>query len=186
MTTRDLSYLGLPAEITTRVELHPVEDIMLRVLRGALPASPIYSMIPFDQTRLGDYFILVRRLPGWGIWDGDDRFVDFAGVGVHVFTKDPNADEKAALISEAVRVAIRDAVRSNTYFPDLGALKKVRMDEEPVRRTDWATSSGPVQFADLPSGYQRYEARYSLWIRRPIWSEPSHSPEPVAPVGELP
>ena len=165
----DLSILGLPAEITGRVELHPIEHIMLRCLREALPESRIYSMIPFDQVALGDYFILVRRLPGWGTWDGDDRFVDFAGVGIHVFAKDPNADTKAAVISEAVRVAIRDATKARAYYPGLGGLVKVRMDEEPVRRTDWATSSGPVQFADLPAGYQRYEARYSVWIRRPIW-----------------
>ena len=164
-----MDILGLPEEITSRVELHPVEDIMLRCLREAMPTSPIYSKIPFDQATLGDYFILVRRLPGWGMWDGDARFVDFAGVGVHVFTKDPNADMKAALISEAVRVAIRDAAKKRAYYPGLGGLVKTRMDEEPVRRTDWATSAGPVQFADLPAGYQRYEARYSVWIRRPIW-----------------
>ena len=163
-----MSTANLPAEILDLIELHPVEDLVLRILREALPTSPIYSMIPFDQGALGDYFILIRRLPGWGTWDGDARFIDFAGVGVHVFAKDPNADAKGALVSEAVRVVLRDAAKNRVHYPDLGGPTKVRMDEEPVRKTDWATSSGPVQFADLPSGYQRYEARYSVWIRRPV------------------
>ena len=166
---RDLSYLGLPAEITDVVELHPVEDIALRILRDRFPSIQVNSLIEFDQSAITDCFILVRRIPSWGSWQGDHRFVDFAGLAVHVFTKEPDADEKAAIVSEAVRVALRDASYSNAYFSGLGGLIKIRMDEEPTRRTDWATSSGPVQFADLPQGFQRYESRYSLWIRRPIW-----------------
>ena len=159
----------LPAEIMDRVELHPIEDLALKVLREAFPTTRVYSKIPYNQKPIEDHFILIRRIPGWGTWEGDDRFLDFAGLGVQVFAKDPQADLKASLISEAVRVALRDAVTSHTYHPGLGALTKVRMDEEPVRKTDWAASAGPVQYADLTAGYQRYESRFSLWIRRPIW-----------------
>ena len=167
--SRDLSYLGLPAEITAAVEMHPVEDIALQVLRDRFPTVQVNSMIEFDQSNLGPFFILVRRIPGWGTWSGDSRFLDSAGLAVHVFAKDPDADEKGAIISEACRVALRDAALKATYYPGLGGLVKAGLITEPSRRTDWATSSGPVQFADLPGGYQRYEARFQLTIRRPLW-----------------
>lgn len=160
--------LSLPASVTSRVEMAPLEDLLLATLREALPDVPIYALIPFDQFPIDDFFIQVRRITGQGYWSGDDRFIDSGGIAVHVFAKGPNADQVAALVSEAVRVALRDAARNRRWFPGLGGLIKVRLDDEPVRKTDWATSSGPVQFADLPAGYQRYETRYSVWVRKPL------------------
>lgn len=175
---RDLSYLGLPAAITDAVEMHPVEDIALSILRDRFPGAQVNSMIEFDQSLFKDgFFVLVRRLPSYGPWTGDQRWLDNAGLGVHVFAKDElqpdgtlaSGDERGAIISDAIRVALRDAANERRYFPGRGGLVKLRMDEEPTRKTDWATSTGPVQYADLPAGVQRYESRYSLWIRRPIW-----------------
>jgi hypothetical protein len=42
------------------------------------------------------------------------------------------------------------------------------MDTEPTRQSDWATSSGPVQYADLPSGFYRYQTNYTVKMRRPV------------------
>lgn len=164
---RDLTHLGLPASVTDLAEMTPMEDIALRVLREAMPDVSIQSLIEFDQTDMDRFFIVVRRIPSWGIWSGDDRFIDAGGLAVHVFAQDPDADEVGAIVSEAARVALRNSARDRDWYEDIGGLLKVQLVEEPVRRTDWATSSGPVQFADLPAGYQRYEARYSLWVRLP-------------------
>ena len=167
---RNLSELGLPREVLDVVEMQPVEDLCLHILRLSLPGACIKSLIEFDQKLYEhDWFILVRRIPGWGLWAGDERFVDSAGLALHVFTQDPDSDEKAAIISEACRVRLRDAARKSTYYRGLGGLVKATMSQEPSRKTDWATSSGPVQFADLPAGWQRYETHYQLRIRRPIW-----------------
>lgn len=164
---RDLSHLNLPAAITDLAEMTPLEDVALRVLRDAMPGVPVRSLIELKQAAIGRFFILIRRIPAWGVWDGDERFIDRGDLAVHVFAKDPDADEVGAVVSEACRVALRNSARRRDWYPDLGGLLNVRLIEEPVRKTDWATSSGPVQFADLPAGYQRYEARYGLWVRLP-------------------
>lgn len=162
-----LDGLNLPASIADIAEMMPVEDLMLAIMRDELPDLPLYSLIPFDVSDL-DFFGLVRRAPVIGAWRGDMRFIDTADVVFHVFTRDPNADEKGAVISEAIRVTLRNAVAKQKVYPELGYLKHVRMRTEPARKTDWNTSSGPVQFADLPNGFFRYETQFSLVIRRPI------------------
>lgn len=164
---KDLSYLNLPAAITDKVEMLPLEDVALRVLRDALPGVAIRSLIESDQLPIERFFVLVRRIPGIGIWRGDERFIDYGGLAVHVYAQDMDSDEVGAIVSEACRVALRDSASRRDWYPELGGLIRVQLVEEPMRKTDWATSSGPVQFADLPAGMQRYEARYNLWVRRP-------------------
>ena len=160
----DMTSLGLPAEITDKVEFEPVEELILRILRDNLPNSHIGTLLELDRTGI-DYSILVRRIPGLGA--GDNKWINYHGISVHVYTKDPDGDEKGALISDAVRVILRDAAHERVWYPDLGGLTRVRMTLEPVRKTDWATAEGPVQFADLPTGEWRYETRYAVWVRRP-------------------
>jgi len=154
--------LHLPAYITDRVEMLPVEDIILAVFADELPELPISSLIPFDLANT-DFFAIVRRIPLMGNWGGDPRFLDKAQISIHVFARDPNADEKGAVISEAIRVTLRNAATKQTVYPDLGHVVKVEMRAEPAQKPDWASGS-----ADLPSGYFRHEAQYALTIRRPL------------------
>lgn len=169
---KDLSYLNLPVSVTDLVEMLPAEDIVLRVLHGAMPDVELRTMIEMDQSDMDNspqdrFFVLVRRVNIPGYWSGDDRFIDEAGISLQVFAKDPDADEVGAIVSEACRVALRNSARDRDWYPDLGGLVGVRMLEEPIRKTDWATSSGPVQYADLPAGYQRYETQFVIRVRRP-------------------
>ncbi|WP_263729962.1 hypothetical protein [Cellulomonas sp. SG140] len=154
---------NLPASVLSRLELSPIEDFMLALLREDFPDIPIYSLIPKTPTFP---FIVVRRGHRMGGWNGDPRFTDAALVELQVFAQDPDGDEAAALISEAVRVALRDAWLSHRVIPGRGSVIEITMTEEPSRVTDWATSSGPVQFADLPSGVWRYETHYLVSIRK--------------------
>lgn len=159
----------LPASVAGLVEMVPVEDIMQRILNEAFPdmAEDIVTQIEQDAFSLHDIIILVRRTATYGAWGGDHRFIDNAGLVVHVYAGGVDADERAALVSEAVRVAIRDAWLEPKWYPDLGQLKKAHMVQDPVRKTDWMPSSGPVQYADLPHGWVRYESRYDLFFRKP-------------------
>ncbi|MEU7905885.1 hypothetical protein [Actinoplanes sp. NPDC049118] len=145
-------------------ELSPVEDVMLWLLRAALPGVSVQSLIWIDQTFP---MVLVRRAPSFGEWAGDTRFLDSADVIVHAFCTDPNGDEDAAILSEAVRVALRDAWLHHTVVPGRGNLIRVEMTSAPRRVTDWATATGPVQYADLPTGVWRYETQYRVAIRKP-------------------
>jgi hypothetical protein len=156
--------LDLPQSVLDLTEFTPMEDVALYILRAALPDVPCFSLIPDDPPR--GAWLLVRRESAFGEWRGNSRFLDFGRVAIQAFTEDPDGDEKAALLSEAVRVCMREARLANLEIPGVGWVTRIEMLAEPVRKTDWATSQGPVQFADLPNGYWRYEARYALYVRK--------------------
>ena len=162
----------IPDSIRNLVEMAPAEDLVLRILRNALPDVPIYSRIPGEHdiwpTQEG-LLIVPRRGSSYGVWGGESRFMDHAGVEIHVFTYGPDDEERAAWAHEACRVAFRNALINQDYYPGLGSLCGHYVEEEARRKADWATASGPVQYADLPTGWSRYEARHQIYIRRPIW-----------------
>ena len=155
---------GLPPTLQARVELTPIEDLILGVLRSKVPDFKFQSLIP-DLDRVP--FAQVRRLPGMGSYSGDGRFMDTGRFQINVFTKDPDGDQKGALISEGIRVVLREAWLEHWGNESLGYIVKLKLDSEPTRKSDWATSTGPVQYADLPTGHWRYESGYSIRIRKP-------------------
>ena len=166
--------VDLPDSIADNIELAPAEDLLLAILRDRHPDIKFFTLIPLDQRGSPmwpeglEYFILVRRVPGQFSLKYDERFVDTASMSIQVFCKDPDGDQKASLISEGIRVSIMKEARSPKTYPGLGRLMRAVRDEEAVRKTDWATATGPVQFADLPTGYHRYEAHYDCLIRRSL------------------
>lgn len=161
-----MAELDLPDSVLSLVRFKPIEDTLLAIVRDGLPDIPVTSLIEDEPLR--PYFIVVRRVPSFSQWDGDPRFVDIARFSVHVFAADPDGDEKGALISEAVRNVMREAERTQKKIPGVGWVSKIKMMAEPARVTDWATSSGPVQYADLPTGMWRYETQYRIEIRRSL------------------
>ncbi|MFG2209943.1 hypothetical protein ACIQK6_23865 [Streptomyces sp. NPDC091682] len=155
---------GLPDHIKALAELSPVEDLLLAVLREGLPGIRVKSLVDLhEQFPL----VLVRRDPTWGEWQGDTRFTDAARVVINCFVPDPNGDEEAAILSEAVRVVLRNAWLNQKVYPRRGHIIRVDLNSAPRRATDWATATGPVQYADLPTGVWRYESIYDVQIRKP-------------------
>src|SRR5688572_28616028 len=137
---------GIPPAVRALAELSPIEDILLVILRTALPGVQVQTLIAADQSFP---LVLVRRQPQFGAWDADTRFTDTADVVIHTFAADPDGDEDAAILAEAVRVVLRDAWLRHTTVPGRGHLTRVEMTSAPRRATDWATATGPVQYADL-------------------------------------
>lgn len=156
---------SLPANVLALVEQTPIEDLLLPQLREALDPVPVQSLIKMPQTFP---FVMIRDTGAWGEWDGDPRFTDSSTLTVHTFCSGLNADADAGMLAEAVRVALRSTV--NRVVPSLGYVIHQRMVGAPRRVTDWATATGPVQFADLPSGVQRYESSYVIGTRKPASS----------------
>jgi len=155
---------GLPDHIKAMAELSPVEDLLLAVLREGLPGVRVKSLVDLhEQFPL----VLVRRDPTWGQWQGDTRFTDAARIVINTFAPDPNGDEDAAILGEAVRVVMRDAWLKQKVYPRLGHIIRVDLNSAPRRASDWATATGPVQYADLPTGVWRYESIYDVQIRKP-------------------
>lgn len=159
----------LPPSVLETANFAPVEDVVLPILRAALPDVRIYSLIPEDTTLIP--YLVVRVAPTERFWTGDDRFVDWATIFVHAFADDPDGDRKAALLSEAARVALRDAWL-NQVVTEHGSICAFRTMTRPTRRADWTTATGPVQYADLLTDTHRYEGLYAIQIRRPV---PKHT-----------
>jgi hypothetical protein len=155
---------GLPEHIRKLAELSPAEDLLLALLREGLPGIAVKTLIASDQSFP---LVLVRRNPSFGNWGADTRFTDSARISVQAFCQDPDGDEDSAVLSEAVRVVLRDAWLTGKVVPDRGHLTHVEMVSAPRRATDWATATGPVQYADLPTGVWRYETEYQIDIRKP-------------------
>nr|GID42393.1 hypothetical protein Aca09nite_88990 [Actinoplanes campanulatus] len=160
---RDLM-AGLPPAVRALVEMSPVEDFVQAVLAEALPGVNVQTLI---QPAQAFPLVLIRRYPQVGDWSGDTRFVDVADMIIHTFAEDPDGNEDAALLAEAVRVVLRDAWLLNRIVPGRGHLVRYEMTSAPRRATDWATATGPVQYADLPSGVWRYETLFRLAVRKP-------------------
>lgn len=155
---------GIPDHIKALAELSPVEDLLLAILRKGLPGVRVKSLIDrHEQFPL----VLIRRDPTFGQWAADTRFTDSARVVVNCFAEDPDGDSDAAILSEAVRVVLRDAWLNHEVVPGRGHITRVDMNSSPRRASDWATATGPVQYADLPTGVWRYEAIFDIQIRKP-------------------
>lgn len=158
---------GLPASVVAKIAdgFGPIEDVVLYILNTKLPDLVVYTLIPKDPIWP---FALIRRDASVGNWMGDPRFFDYGRLVVHVYAQDPDGDEKAAYISEAIRLSLFEARMENMAVPDRGHVFDIQMIAEPSRKTDWATSAGPVQFADLPTAAWRYETKYTLKVRKRI------------------
>lgn len=157
----------IPQNVRDMVENQPVEDLILPLLREGLgPDVPVYSEVP-DITNPFP-FVLVRREYSQMFWRGDMEFVDSAYVSIDSFTEDPDGDEQGAILSEACRVILRDAWRTQKVVPGAGSISYIQMINEPRRAADWQSATGPVQYADLPNGAWRYVTVYRIYIRRPI------------------
>lgn len=152
----------LSAEVLDLVEMSPIEDLLLELLPAKLVGVNVQSLIEDKQTFP---LVLARSAGDWGEWEGDPRVLDAGQVEIHVFCDGINADQDAALLSQAVRTVLRDSL--NVVVPGKGHLTRVQMVARPRRVSDWATASGPVQYADLPAGVQRYESVYNVSIRKP-------------------
>lgn len=157
--------LDLPDEVLDRAEFPPAEDFVVYALRRAMPSIPAFTLIPED---IPENFVLVRKDQPAGYFQTDERHTWWSWIAIHVYTADPDGDEKGALISEAIRVALRDAWLEHLEVPGMGWFSKVRLTTEPARVTDWATAQGPVQYADLPTRYWRYESGYHIKLRRSL------------------
>lgn len=155
--------MALPQEILDLVEMHPVEDLVLTLLRERITSVPVQSQIEMNQTFPA---IIIHRgdmIGEW--WGGDPRFIDNARLDVFCLVEGLNGDEEGVLLSEAVRVVLRDSV--NKIVPGLGHLTKVEMTSPPRNAADWDTATGPVQYADLPNEVVRYATTFALTIRKP-------------------
>lgn len=161
-------------------EFGPSEDLLLRVLREYFYGDPV-ALPRLDERGLNDPEIvtllpqdqlfptvLIRRDKRSGsqnIRVGNQRHMQSMVATFETFTQGLEADRDGALLQESVRHALQGAVDRQAGYPDLGYLNHMSMWSQPARVSDYATSTGVVQYASLPNGVVRYESIYQFIIR---------------------
>jgi hypothetical protein len=98
---------------------------------------------------------------------GDDRYLHPAIISISTITSGVDADEVAEELQEACRLALREAQQKQTVYPNGGSIARITNASLPVRVSDYATSTGIVQYASLPTGHVRYESIWRLILRPP-------------------
>lgn len=158
---------ALPDSVLELNERALIEDVLLALFADKMPDVNCGTKISKGQTFP---YVLVRRSTLFGDDTGDPRFIDRAPVIIQCYVEDSDesdGDVDAGRLAEAVRVVLRDAAIERKVYSGLGYILKVEMPSAPRRVSDWATSSGPVQYADLPTGVWRYETQYTVAVRIP-------------------
>lgn len=157
--------MTLPKSITDSAYGIPIaEDVGLGLLRDALPDMDFTPLI--SQDRVPPY-VLIRADIFPARFGVDQRFQYEIYLTCESFTRGINADIEGIVILNAVTQALQRLATKNTPIYDgLGWLNEVEVIDLPARRSDWATSEGPVQYADLPQDYVRCISSYRLLIKR--------------------
>ena len=97
----------------------------------------------------------------------DENDLQAAIVAVNTITDGLDADESAEELQEACRIALVRAQLTQAMYPNAGSIALITNSSPPSRVSDWATSTGVVQYSELPKTLVRYEAIYRLMIRPP-------------------
>lgn len=164
--------------MTDKLPLHaPSDDLTLGVFRryfGSIPDLHIGTLFSVDMPMPAVITYQERRSGTVSHGVKDDRFLTAPVVAVNTLTAGINADVLGAQLQEACRQAIRTAQQEQWVIPGGGSISVMENSTEPSRVSDWATSTGVVQYAALPNGAVRYEAIYRLIVRPPPRSTTSN------------
>ena len=146
------------------------DDLMLGIFRAYFASKPEIHIGTLFTEGLPQPIVIVRRERRSGTASvdvHDDRFLQPAIVSVNTITDGADADSLGEKLQEACRKAIREAQQNQLVIPGCGHISEITNAIEPSRVSDWATSTGVVQYASLPKGSVRYESVYRLVISPP-------------------
>lgn len=154
-----------------RLGLGIIRDWFEGVVVQGRPVT-IGSRIPAD---LSDSMPLVmirsdRRSGGDTRRSGDERFLRSSLLSVETFTVGLNAESDGYNIQESVRLGLWDAWRNQTSVPGAGSLARIITSSDASLVSDYATSTGVVQYASLPKGAARTESIFQVFVRPPAQS----------------
>ena len=88
----------------------------------------------------------------------DDRHLQVVNFTIHSFCQGVDAEEDAANLCWSCVNAVLEAGKRGDKLPDGSIVATADLFMPPLRRSDWADASGPVQYQDLPQLVERFEA----------------------------
>jgi len=145
------------------------DELLLHLLQDFFEGQGIHIGTLFSE-EINPPMIIARaerRSGGQADAVHDDRYMHPALISVSTITSGVDADEIGEELQEAVRICLRQAQLEQRVVPNGGSIVRITNASLPVRVSDYATSTGIVQYASLPSGWVRYEAIYRIIIRPP-------------------
>lgn len=150
-----------------------IEDLMIgllrpwfaRVVAAGGPQVNVYSEYQADMVPPYVLVLNTRRTGIEAYETKDDEWARAAVVEVNAICDGLDAEADCSALQESVRHCFLDAHRNQIVVPNAGVINQVTTPTLATRQTDWASASGPVQYAKLPHGASRFEARYRMIIR---------------------
>ena len=138
--------------------------VALEILRSRFPEFRFVSLISPEHT---PPWALVRETGFEGAVYEDRRFMREFFISIETFTEGLESDVDAPNVHRAAEDAFTRAALGNI---SVGGGTSWIVDyslEEPARRlSDWASASGPVQTADLPTNWTRWHSLHRIAIKR--------------------
>lgn len=110
----------------------------------------------------------------------DERYLKPVVVSVNTLTSGLEAESDGEALQEMVRIAITQAQLRQTVFPGVGHISKIENSTVASSASDWATSTGITQYAQLPKGVVRWESVFRLLIRPPVSGSVNNRFRPLA------
>jgi hypothetical protein len=98
----------------------------------------------------------------------DSRYLKPVIISINTITSGLEAEADGHDLQEMCRVALVQAQLNQTTFPGLGHISNIENSTIASKVSDWATSTGIVQYAALPKGAVRYESIFRLILRPPV------------------
>jgi hypothetical protein len=145
------------------------DELLLKILQDFFEGQSVHIGTLYSE-EIEPPMILARaeRRSG-GIADnvGDERFLHPVLVSVSTIASGIDADEIAEELQEAVRICLHQAQINQTVVPNGGVINRIANASSPSRVSDYATSTGIVQYASLPAGWVRFESIWRLILRSP-------------------
>ncbi|GAA1411906.1 hypothetical protein AUR04nite_00530 [Glutamicibacter uratoxydans] len=156
-----ISNFGDPVDLLLHI-LEPLKAKGVHVYPGFEDDMELPAVVPLISRRSGEAAFLGHDI-------GEMRV---ALLELNTITEGPDADSDCHDLQEACRKLIVEAWLNQTEVPGVGVINRITNTIIGSAVSDWQTSTGVVQYANLPAGAQRFEAVYRLLIRPPRSSKP--------------
>lgn len=127
----------------------------------------VVTQIPYDlEGKLPMVMVRSDRRSGDPITGSrDGRFIQSAPLSIETFTNGVDAEDDGYQLAESCRLALFWAWRKQYRVPGVGVLNKIGHVGAIARVSDFATSTGVVQYASLPKSAVRHEMNMRVIIR---------------------
>lgn len=135
------------------------EDLVAKAIRGCVPEWVAVSCELSEVTPVP--CVLVHTAAGAPDFEGQEQWhVQVVDCDIWVFVEGTNSKLEGNYIIETIRVGLVQAAKRGALVAPGVALTSVSVLQAGHRETDWAPAVGPVQYADLPQGMDRFATAY--------------------------